>query len=162
MKTIRSLAIVVGLFGAILALGATGAKAQVLRSPDFTGKFTLPYAAQWENMTLPAGEYTLKYGFLDGGADAVEIAGKAKGSPHGTIMAVPNGQSSAVKNSLVCIRDGNHLIVRTLELTAINESLKFGMPHGLRLVSERRQHNERTLAEAPMLIQRLAVIADRR
>lgn len=157
MKTIQNTFSILGLFVAIFVLGAGGAKAQILTSPDFTGTFTLPVQAEWGSMTLPAGKYTLKYGLLDGGADVMEIAGEAKGSPRGTIMVVPTNQTMATKNSLVCVRDGNTLVVRKIELSAIGESFNSAMPRGATLVAQRQSHGEFTLAEGPSLIQRIPV-----
>jgi hypothetical protein len=89
MKKIRNLMTFGGLFVAVLALGTTGARAQRLYSTQFAGTFTIPFEVQWGTMTLPAGEYTLSYGIQRSGANLVEIAGKAKGSPHGVILAGP-------------------------------------------------------------------------
>ena len=66
MKTIRSLMTLAGLFLVLFALSATGAKAQNLSSASFSGNFTLPVAAQWGEMTLPAGNYTLGVGLAVG------------------------------------------------------------------------------------------------
>lgn len=162
MKTIQSFFSMVGLGVAMFVLGASGAKAQVLNSPDFTGTFTISHIAQWGATTLPAGEYTLKYGYLDGGADAVEIAGKAKGSPRVTMLAVANGRNSEVENSLACIREGNTLVVQRLDLPAIDKSLNFAMPHGTTLVAHRQNRGEYTLAGGPMLIQRVPVTANQK
>jgi hypothetical protein len=159
MKTIRSLMTLAGLILAVFALSATGAKAQSLTNTSFAGTFTISHEAQWGRMTLPAGTYNLYYGPLhDGGASVVEVVGKAKGSPHGLILAAGNDDASAANNALVCVREGSTLIVRTLEMPAIGTSAQFSMPHGARLVAHNRNHKGYTqLAEAPMLIERISV-----
>jgi hypothetical protein len=158
MKTIRNVMTLVGLSLAVLALGATGAKAQGLSSTSFGGTFTLPFEAQWGAMTLPAGNYSLSYGQpFPGGTYAVEVVGKTEGSPHGMILVRAGGQVSATKDSLICVREGDSLVVRKLDMPAIGKSVNFALPHGLRLVAHKQRHGMYTLAEAPMLIQRVPV-----
>ena len=161
MKTIRSLMTLVGLSVVFLALSAIGARAQQagsLSTTTFSGSFTLPNEAQWGHMTLPAGDYSLYYGRLfAGGVNWVNIVGKAKGSPHGLIVVESNERTSATKDSLICIREGNSLLIRKLELPAIGESVSFAMPHGMEFMAQRQNHGKYTLAEAPVLIQRVPV-----
>jgi hypothetical protein len=160
MKTIRSLMTLAGLSLVLFALGVTGAKAQVVRglsTINFAGSFTLPNDAQWGTMALPAGDYTLYYGNLYG-SYFVEVRGTAKGSPHGVIFVAGNDQSSATKNQLICVREGNGLIVRALEMPQIGTAAEFALPRGARLTVHRGNHKGYTqLAEAPMLIQRVTV-----
>ena len=159
MKAIRNLTILVGLSVALIALAATGARAQNLALTSFNGTFTLPVDAQWAEMALPAGEYSLSYGQpFKGGINVVTVAGKAEGSPRGMILVKARSQTSASKNALVCAREGHNLIVRALELPAIGESIEFALPHGADLVAEQRNDSTNTqLAQAPMLIQRIPV-----
>jgi hypothetical protein len=158
MKMIRTLTTLAGLSLVLLALGATGARAQGSATTNYAGSFTLPLEAQWGAMTLPAGNYSLYYGhkFL-GGAYLVEVVGKTEGSPHGMIPIQARNDVSSRKNSLICIRDGDSLVVRKLELPAIGESVSFAMPHGLKLLARKQRHGKYILAEAPMLIQRVPV-----
>jgi hypothetical protein len=158
MKTIRSLMTLAGLSLVLFALSATGAKGQILHSTHFAGTFTLPFEAQWGKMTLPAGDYTLEYGLLNGGGPLVVVRGKAEGSPSGIILAGASDGTSAAKNAIVCIRNGNTLVVRALEMPAIGESANFALPHGAQLEARSRNHRGYTqLAEAPMLVERIAV-----
>jgi hypothetical protein len=157
MKTTRNYITLVGLFAAFLALSAAGARAQGLYPTQFAGSFTLPSGAQWGEITLPAGDYNLSYGQLFQGVTTVYVAGKADGSPRGYILARSAGPTSATRNSIVCIRDGNSLLVRKLDLPAINEAVSFAMPHGMKLLAHRQKHGEYTLAQAPMLIQRVPI-----
>ena len=158
MKTIRSLMTLAGLSLVLFALGATGARGQIAYPARFAGTFTLPFEAQWGTMTLPAGDYTLQYGTLDNGHRLVLVQGTAKGSPHGMIQAGPVGETSASKNAIVCVREGNALIVRALEMPAIGESARFNQPGGVKLVAHNGKHNGYTqFADAAMLIQRIPV-----
>ena len=160
MKTIRNFMTLVGGSLALLALGATGARGQGLTRTSFAGTFTLPFEAQWGAMTLPAGDYSLYYGQLFAtGTTAVAIAGKAEGSPRGWILVQAGERTSALKDGLVCIRDGNSLVVRKLELPAIGESVNFALPRGTKLLANQQNHDRYTqLAKGPMLIQRVPVI----
>jgi hypothetical protein len=160
MKTIRRLTILAGLSMAVLALGVTGAKAQQGPSLSVTnlhGTFTLPLDAQWGRMTLPAGTYTFQYGSING-SNYVEVEGATKGSPHGLINVQQPGSTSAEKNAIVCVRAGDALVVRALEMPAIGQAANFAMPRGAQLTAQRRIGSaNKLLAEAPMLIQRVPV-----
>jgi hypothetical protein len=159
MKTIRSLMILAGLSLAVLALGATGAKAWSPEGTEFAGTFTLPAEAQWGSAILPVGEYSLYYSHPPKGAPLmVEVIGKEKRSPH--VFILPRGASdaSATKSALVCVREGNILVVRALEMARIGQSVRFGLPRGSQLAAHNGKNNGYTqLAEAPMLIQRVPV-----
>jgi len=158
MKTIRGLTTLAGLSVMLLALGATGAKGQANFSTHFAGTFTLPFEAQWGKMTLPAGDYTLQYGMNEIGHGLVVVRGTANGSPYGSIIAGPLGDTSAKQNAIVCVRDGNALVVRTLDMPSIGKSVDFAMPHGAKFVAHNGKRGGYTqLAEAPMLIQRIPV-----
>ena len=137
MKTIRRLMILVGLSMALFVLVSTGATAQTLNSTSFVGKFTLPVQAQWGRLTLPAGEYSLSYGtaFL-GGIYVVTVAGEAEGSPHGMILPRARDDASAGENVLNCLREGDTLYVRSLEIPALGEAIHFKIPHGVEVRSK--------------------------
>ena len=163
MKTIQRLVILAGLSMMVFALSATGAKAQNITAASFSGNFTLPVAAQWGRMTLPAGEYTLSYGqAFKGGTYIVAVTSKADGT---TRMAIVNANSDAStkKDALVCIRQGDALVVRTLEMPGLGTAAQFAMPHGAKLVARNRNHKGYTqLAEAPMLLERISVTQNAR
>lgn len=158
MKTVRSLTTMLGLTLVFIALGAISARGQFLDSTQFVGTFTLPISARWGTTTLPAGDYTLRYGTLHATGGFVEVRGTEKGSQHVVIRVEGVGQSSATKTALVCIRDGAALFIRSLEMPGIGETVTFALPHGARLAAH--QHNGGTnaqLVEAPVLIQRVPV-----
>jgi hypothetical protein len=159
MKTIRSLMTLAGLTLALFALGATGARAQSLSATNFSGTFTLPFEAHWGAMTLPKGDYSLYYGQpFKGGTYAVEVRGTAKGSPHAFIFGQASDQASVKKTAIVCVRDGNTLVVRALEMPKLGKSVTFVMPYGGQLTAHQRNGSTNTqLAEAPMLIQRVPI-----
>lgn len=156
MKTNRSLMTLAGLTVMLFALGAVGAKGQGIYITEFAGKFTLPTAAQWGKMTLPVGEYTMRYGIDESGHGLVLVRGAAEGTPQGMILAGPAGDTSATKSALVCVREGEDLIVRALEMPQIGKAAGFVLPRRARLVAHNGKHGGYThLAEAPMLIQRI-------
>ena len=158
MKKIRAFMTVAGLVMGFLALAATGANAQKLSSAQFVGTFSVPLKTQWGSMTLPAGDYSLQYGRLfSGGVDAVQVVGKAKGMPGGWILTESTDPSSATEDSLICVRDGDSLVVRGLELPAIGVAVSFALPHGEKVLAYKQNPGKYTLAEAPMLIQRVPV-----
>ena len=157
MKTIRNLTILAGLSVVLFALSVTGAKAQMVTKTNLAGTFTLSHPAEWGSMVLPAGSYSLRYGTLDS-SYFVEVHGTAKGSPHGVIHVAADDQVSTTKSALVCVREGNGLIVRRLEIPQLGKSVTFAMPHGARLAAQNRKQTGYTqLAEAPMLVERIPV-----
>jgi hypothetical protein len=158
MKRIRSLMTLAGLSLALVGFGAAVANAQVVTTTNLVGTFTLPFAAQWGAVTLPAGDYTLRYGYAPGGIAVVEVQGTTKGSSHGFILAQSRGKTSAAKNAVVCIREGNGGIIRGLDLPAIGESAQFALPHGMKLMAHQRDNSTYAqLGETPELIQRLSI-----
>jgi hypothetical protein len=158
MKTIRSLMTSAALIVAFLALGTPVVRGQAVPLPRFSGTFTLPTQAQWGKMTLPAGEYALHYGALFGGISVVHVAREGKGVPGGFVLPLAPNSASRTKNAILCIRDGNTLIVRALEMPVIGESVTFAMPRGAKVVAHNGKHNGYTqLAEAPRLIERIPV-----
>ena len=158
MKTIRSMAILVGVGLALLASGASRATAQALTTTAFSGTFTLPFEVQWANMTLPAGEYTLSYGHQNSAsAYLVEVAGKDNGSPHGVILARGRSRASASGDALVCIREGNNGYVRSLEMSAIGEAAEFALPHGVEVESKLLQTAQNRGGSAQLTEARISV-----
>ena len=156
MKMIRNLTTWAGFSLVLFALGAIGASGQISYPAHFAGKFTLPTAAQWGKMTLPVGEYTMRYGIDESGHGLVLVQGAAEGTPQGMILAGPAGDTSATKSALVCVREGEDLIVRALEMPQIGKAAGFVLPRRARLVAHNGKHGGYThLAEAPMLIQRI-------
>lgn len=164
MKTIRNITILLGLFLAPFALPAIRANAQAVSTVSFRGTFTLPFEAQWGVVALPAGQYSLQYGLLGGGsAYVVEVTSKEKARPHVLLLPQAANDTSAAENALVCVREGNRLVVRALDLPAIGKSVSFPLPHGAKLIANRRSHNGYTqIAQAAMLIQRVPVIPNRK
>lgn len=159
MKTIRNLMTLAGLALVVFALSATGANAQTFTTTSFSGTFTLPVAAQWGKMTLPAGEYSLSYGQpFKGGTYAVEVISKADGTSRGMVLVRASDDVSTKGDALVCVRQGDALIVRTLEMPEIHTAAKFALPHGVKLAARNRNHKSYTqLAEGPRLIEQIAI-----
>ena len=159
MKIIRNLVTLAGLSVVFYALAATGARAQSLSMTNISGTFTLPFNAQWGRATLPAGEYKLYYGRLfQGGSVMVEVIGKEDRTPHVMILAQSVNDAKATKSELVCVREGDTGIIRTLELPQIGEAVNFNMPRGTQLVAHRSNGSKNVeLAQGPMLIQRIPI-----
>lgn len=148
MRKIRNFAIVGGALLMFFALAATGVKAQALTSTQFTGSFTLPFMAQWGNVTLPSGDYDLYYGSMNfSGANMVEIRGQGE-APHAMFIAAGRNDTKATENALVCVMEGGKAYVRSLELPAIGEGASFTRPKGVRveswIVSEMQNNNANT------------------
>jgi hypothetical protein len=142
----------------LAAFGAAGARAQGLTMTGVGGTFNLPREAQWGAMTLPAGNYTLHFGYAVSGMPVVEVRGTAKGSPQGIFIAQAHNSASGTKNAIVCVRQGDALVVRGLELAAAGESATFALPHGAQLTARQRNANRNIqIAEVPMLIRRAPV-----
>ena len=159
MRTVRNLMALAGLSLVVLALGVTGARAQGLSATSFRGTFTLPFETQWGKMALPAGEYSLSYGQpFKGGIYVVEVTSKADGTSRGMALVNASDDVSTKEDALVCVRQGDALIVRTLEMPDLHTAAKFALPHGGELAARTRNHKSYTqLAEAPMLIERIAI-----
>ncbi len=159
MKKVRSLTILVGLSLVMAGVGVTGAKAQVLSSPKFTGSFALHTQVQWGPMTLPAGSYVVKYGRMGpAGLRIVEIAGKAKGSPHGFVLVRSEDPTRSEGDMVICARADNMLIVRALDMPAIGKSASFVTPQDARLMANATSRNGNTrMADASLKIARIPV-----
>ncbi len=158
MKAIRTYVTLVGLSLVLFALSTVGARGQVPYLTHFAGTFTLPFEAQWGTMALPVGDYTLEYGkLLDDGTGLVVVRGTEKGSLQ-VILSRPARQTSTAKNAIVCIREGNTLIVRALEMQALGGSVHFPLPRGAkRVVRNNGKHRGYTqLVEVPVLLQRIS------
>lgn len=133
---IKDLMIWAGLSLALVAMGASSAKAQLIPFPEFTGSFTLPVRTQWEGMTLPAGRYSLYYGApFRGGSYAVEVVNRADGSVRGMVPIEARTNTSASKNELVLTREGNVDIVQALDLPAIGKAIHFSLPGRVKLMA---------------------------
>jgi hypothetical protein len=133
----------------LVAMGGSGAKAQLIPIPEFTGSFTLPARAQWGAMTLPPGRYSLYYGApFKGGIYAVEVVNEADGSARGMVFVRDRSDTSSLKTELVCTREGNVDIVRALDLPVLGESIHFSLPHNMELMAKHQNHNAKTQTAA--------------
>lgn len=135
MKTIRNIAIVAGVSLALFALGSTEARCQAITSTSFAGTFTLPVETHWGAITLPAGDYHLRYGSAFSSSYLVTVADKTEQRVLGMFLAGSRNDVKAAENGLNCIREGDMLYVRALEMPAIGESVHFKIPHGVEVRS---------------------------
>lgn len=163
MKVIRNITILLGTTLALLALASTRANAQALTTSSFYGTFTLPFEAQWGSMILPAGDYTLYYGQLNGsGTYLVEVMGNEEASEHGILLPGPGNQVSESESALVCLREGNHGYVHELRMGAIGKSVSFPIPHGVevraRIVADSvNPESQMQVGQASMAVERIPV-----
>ena len=162
MKAIRNFVILSGLSVMLLALAATSSQAQIVEHARFVGTFTMPFDAQWGSMTLPAGDYSLRYGRLYGtGTLMVEVSAREGVRPHGFAFTIPGNQVKTSENALICIREGNNGYVRELRMGAVGESARFAVPHGVivraRVVAEGKHNANTQHAESRMSIVRVPV-----
>lgn len=146
MKKVRSWMISVAALLMLFGWVATEAKAQSLYSTHFAGKFTLPFEAQWGQMTLPPGNYILYYGYMGtGGIHVVEVAREDTGHGQGRVFPRGRDNSRGEASFLVCIRDGDKGYVRSLHMAEIGESIEFARPHGVDvnawIVAGKKTHN---------------------
>jgi hypothetical protein len=146
MKTLRNLIVPVSVLVMFLGLAATGTKAQILNTTHFAGNFTLPFPAQWGEMTLPPGDYNLYFGNLNQhGLRVVEVAHEDLGILHGLVITRMPQESKATESFLVCVIEGNKAYVRSLEMAGIGQSVGFARPHGVSvaawIVADKKTHN---------------------
>jgi hypothetical protein len=148
MKPIRNLMILGGLCLMLFAMGVTGASAQAISTPSFSGTFTLPEETHWGKMILPAGDYSLSYGTRSSSTYLVTVDGKAAGSPRGMLFAWPRNEAKTAENVLNCIREDDILYVRSLEMAELGQSISFPRPHGVSvsawIEAGNKSHNVKT------------------
>ncbi|HEV2351482.1 MAG TPA: hypothetical protein VG028_16735 [Terriglobia bacterium] len=161
MNANRKLASLFAVALAATVLSAGSAFAQGLSTVQARGKFTLPFEAHWGLATLPAGQYTFEMGHNMGDTTLVELRSEGKGRQHAIILTMAQQQSPAAKTSeLVCIRQGNTGIVRSLVLATLGETIYFSIPRNEQILARTSGGKTPTLvAEGPELIQRIHVEA---
>jgi len=83
-------------------------------APAYRGKFTLPYAARWGNVVIPAGEYRL--GFRDvANRTFVTIEEAKNGKFLGMVTAISVGDARS-ENALLIVDEGDQWVVKSLTL----------------------------------------------
>lgn len=159
MKNIRNLTVLVGLCLMLVTWGATRAKAQVLSTTSFTGTLTFSHQVQWGQMTLPAGDYIVQYGTEgSGGLQMVEVTGTTNGSLHGFARVISVRSTKAGENKLTCVRDGDTLIVSTLDIPQIGQAVKFSLPRGAERTANQLSRGKMVqVAEQHKAIERIPV-----
>ena len=140
-------------FAKLAALGvlaacfsAPSASLQGAGPPAYRGKFTLPTTVQWGTAVLPAGDYsfTLDSAML-GGIAIVSGEGKA-------VMVMSNAvsdRSTSEHSSLLIVRSGGSVRVRSVHLAELGRDFYYGAPKG----------ENQLLAQGPELIQRVLIAA---
>jgi hypothetical protein len=163
MRIIENLMILAALSVVLVAMSATGARAQLITYPEFVGSFTLPVQASWGSMTLPPGSYGLYYGMpFKGGLKVVEVVNKADGSARGVALIRGLSQASGSTNELICTREGDMDYVRALDLPVLGKSIQFGLPHNMKLVASQQDHSAtKSVAKLHGLTERFLVTSNR-
>jgi hypothetical protein len=152
MRTIRNFAVLFAIGMLAAAMGASRASAQ-----EFHGKFTLRFPALWGTTSLPPGNYDLDVERAKGGQRMLELRSEYGQSIFVVVMA-ETASPSVNKNAIVCIRQGSTRIVRSLELSAIGETLDFHLPKGAAMYAQKGSGKEPTLlAQGPVLTERIRV-----
>jgi hypothetical protein len=148
----------------ILVLSVTALSVGTTSAQDFGGKFTLPVETQWGSVVLQPGDYTMSLTRFQGGQRVVTIRPDASsGSAAMILVRSKNLSPSLTDTDLVCVQEGGALVVRSLEVGPLGETLYFPMPTGAPLYSENRPvGNHALLAETRGTIERLPVSFDSR
>lgn len=159
MKRMRTILTLAGVLLLVPTFGVVSARAQSMFHGVANGKFSLPFQAQWGNVTMPAGNYTFSlYEFASGGSLMVRIHGEAKGSAHGYVLTEAQNSTRAPENELLCIHNGNKEIVSALVLPTMGKSFTFKVPSAEEMLTRRINHNTNIQsAEATGLIQSVPV-----
>ena len=134
MKSIRSTM----LSGLALALLGTCFTAGLANAQDYTGKFTLPFAAHWGAATLPAGEYSLRlnqpfYGMVQLNQGTHTVA---------QILSQSANQKESAAPALVVISDGAVRSVREMRLPGV---VFYYAPHKAKRGSADEERNVTTI-----------------
>lgn len=148
MKTNRSLwmvrNLVLALTSACIFAGMANAQAV-----GYSGKFTLPFEAQWGGMTLPAGTYSFTLGFSVGGLEMITVEQGARGL--GVVMSQGhNPAGSSEPSALVVARSGGRARIVTLHAVELGTDFYYRPPKA----------KGRQIASAPELIQQIPVSAN--
>ena len=144
MNTNRSFGLVRNLGLAVVSacLCAGLANAQV-----FTGKFTLPFEAQWGRATLPAGDYEFKLNSTSLPAILEVVQGT-----HRLAMVMPvavDKAESSETNELIVTRSGGRATIQMLHAAQLGTDFYY---HSKAAAQE--------VASAPVLIRRIPVVTN--
>jgi hypothetical protein len=121
MTSLRNRMLVVASFAlAAIFASATPAAAQ----QAFKGGFTLTHEVCWQNVTLPAGDYTFEMKSING-PSLVTLKG-----PNGSsfIPALVANDKASEQSMLVIETRGSISAVRELRLSSIGRSLRYAAP----------------------------------
>jgi hypothetical protein len=113
-------------------LFASVGKSQV---EGYKGTFTLPYEVRWANVTLPAGDYTLRvdsvsaprFIYLTGGKSAIVLAG------------VPNQRESSNHSQLVLVDTARGYAVRSLAIGQVGLSVDYSVSQHQNVYASNRE-----------------------
>ena len=137
-RMVKNLAL--ALVGVFIFAGAVNAQ-----EPACQGKFTLPFEAQWGEVTLPAGDYAFTLHSTALGSRIVTVVqGQRK-----VAMVMAQGRShgdSAKASALIVTRSGGRARIHALHLAELGDFF-YGAPKAEGL----------QMASTPQLIQRIPI-----
>ena len=136
MKSIRIFMLLNLAIGTLAAISFTSGLAS---AQTVTGKFTLPFQAEWNSTTLPAGDYSFR---LDETGPSAKVQ-VFRGAEHVAYLLSQDAKSSG-KISLVVERTSAGSFVRDLNRPEIGVVLHYA-PH-----TERGSAREREIARIPI------------
>jgi hypothetical protein len=114
---------------AIAALGLFSVAAfprPAVAQSGFQGRFTLPYEVRWQNVTLPAGDYTFLIPSTDVLMSRMTITG-----PEGSMYELGNivsHRQSSDRNVLILEQRGGTYFVRELDLSTVGAQIRYQLP----------------------------------
>lgn len=120
------------------------------RAQTYEGKFTLPLDAQWENATLPAGDYSFRLVRPDL-LDPIQVAViRVRSTADETLQfaapAIGRPEGQALQHSsLVLLRNGGKYIVRDMFIKELGLTFHYPLPKSAGPL----------ITKGPVLIQRL-------
>jgi hypothetical protein len=120
MTSLRNRMLVVASF----ALAAIFASATPAAAQAFKGSFTLTHEVRWQNVTLPAGDYTFEMKSING-PSLITLKG-----PNGSnlIPALVANEKVSEQSMLVIETHGSISAVTELRLSSIGRSLRYAAP----------------------------------
>lgn len=128
--------------------------AGVGRAQTNEGEFTLPFEAQWGNITLPAGDYSYSLEQPDSlvavPAATIRLTTASDNTLQLAQLMIGRRQSQPSQHSsLILLRNGGKHIVKEIHLKGFDLAFDCVLPKGI----------SQLMAKGPVLIQRLPILA---
>jgi hypothetical protein len=123
MTTIRNY-----MYAAVLVFSALNFAPSPASAQDEGGRFTLPHEVSWQNVEVPAGEYTFTLDPM-GPAEVLKLH-KISGTPASFILVVNDADSAALSGPASLLIEGNmgETYVNSMKLPQFDLILHFTAP----------------------------------